>query len=737
MERVTFGKKLLEFCLFILTALSASGLACIFLSTGHARNGLLNTSSTLRDAVDDVFLFVNNTVVGVWNITEVIFTEFNTTQNSVISDLQDVGTQVSSPLMTMLREEGGLNNILSAITGLQNSAGDIKTKLILMDGILGNMINFTEVLKTEVVGAQTLFQEAIDSCWSTQCTDALNAFKPAMDAFGSSISSIDSSQFRPAVLNSTAQTIDQVLQTNFSAVIIQQFDIIPEMVNNVSGGYLQPIRDAIRDVNLSREITPVMEKLRESMQMVYSIRELFEVDYYIGVLTRSEQDFANIILMSTLSFLSAPVMILLTQCTGLWMGICCGSQKTHPTERGCGSVTGGRCLMITVALIFLLSWIMMLLTTLLFTISAPVARVLCEDDFETMIMFEKVFADQGWFSIESMLPSSVQLNLTVTRVMQRCDVDYSMLDAFGLREFISGFINAYKSHIDIEGQLQALIQNMNLSDFDQLSTIMNSSLSGVVSVIDNFDINNISSQLGAVDSLFDGSNPGVNDMADQLVNISLQMPGAESLAAGKLNDTADQLRGPVNNAMLAINSTKNEVMNVLTLIGGDIVNISGLVNNTKDAVLGLQQYIATNGLDVILRAAMIAVNSLLGRIDTFIHVVFEQAHLVLRCKPVMDVYRAVIDKTLCEFIINPLNGFWFCLGAVVFSSVLTVIVAVRLSKYYRRMEPVEGNQVIYDPRSFKQDGVKKASSHVQSTQIRRVNVVPAPKSAQYRSPMVS
>lgn len=65
------------------------------------------------------------------------------------------------------------------------------------------------------------------------------------------------------------------------------------------------------------------------------------------------------------------------------------------------------------------------------------------------------------------------------------------------------------------------------------------------------------------------------------------------------------------------------------------------------------------------------------------HSVTEQ---IAACKPVATALDSVVNIFLCGYVIDPLNLFWFGIGKATVLLLPALIFAVKLAKYYRRMD---------------------------------------------------
>uniref|UniRef100_A0A8C0ZNV0 Prominin-1 n=1 Tax=Castor canadensis TaxID=51338 RepID=A0A8C0ZNV0_CASCN len=138
---------------------------------------------------------------------------------------------------------------------------------------------------------------------------------------------------------------------------------------------------------------------------------------------------------------------------------------------------------------------------------------------------------------------------------------------------------------------------------------------------------------------------------------------------------------------------------------GNIISEFENMNFTLDNIVLLDaagiknlQDFATCGIDKINYTTYLAQTRNFGRtiIGYFEHylqwVEFSITEKIASCKPVATALDSAIGVILCNYIVNPLNLFWFGIGKAVVLLLLAVVFAVKLAKYYRRMD----SEDVYD-----------------------------------------
>lgn len=117
---------------------------------------------------------------------------------------------------------------------------------------------------------------------------------------------------------------------------------------------------------------------------------------------------------------------------------------------------------------------------------------------------------------------------------------------------------------------------------------------------------------------------------------------------------------------------------------------SSLEDRVSSTILRLesaQAFVTNNASAVIRQLCRKYVNSILAYFEHYLTWVRRSVtEEVAACKPVATALDSAIAIFLCSYVIDPLNVFWFGLGKATFLLLPALIFAVKLAKYYRRMQ---------------------------------------------------
>ncbi|XP_023389699.1 prominin-1 [Pteropus vampyrus] len=147
---------------------------------------------------------------------------------------------------------------------------------------------------------------------------------------------------------------------------------------------------------------------------------------------------------------------------------------------------------------------------------------------------------------------------------------------------------------------------------------------------------------------------------------------------------------------------------------------SGLGASVSDIISSLdsaQKFIVKNISSIIIKASKKYGNTIIGYFKLYLQwVKVSITEQIAACKPVATALDSAVDVFLCNYIVEPMNLFWFGIGKATIFLLPAIIFAVKLAKYYRRMD----SEDVYDdvetvPMKNMQKGNVDFNSH-QTTQ---------------------
>ncbi|XP_035207763.1 prominin-1-like isoform X2 [Stegodyphus dumicola] len=354
--------------------------------------------------------------------------------------------------------------------------------------------------------------------------------------------------------------------------------------------------------------------------------------------------------------------ILLVPVAFLSLGLicgCCGYEKErHPTKRSTSSNCGGLCLILAVYIFFLISSVLMVVTMFLFVIGGNCQTFVCiplfQKDFEVL--------DQMKEKLTSYNNDSIFKDMKPSKLLKDCNANKGIIVALGLNtsdpgKFLSKIDSGNSDEIDeklkkalleitseIREKLHQFTNDLNLKEMKDLPQKLQESLRSSKANISAF-INDIK--------------PALAEDTNEDVSESLQFVDA---SAADLFREVDEFEKKLDNFSTTLLNIYSEAENYKA-------KIREIEENLNDVEERLPKVIKTH-----LFQAVASSSGLTDKMEN-----------VGKCYPfwlAFDIARTAI----CEFVVDPINGFWFGLGWALIFIIPTIFFSVKLSRYYLRMK---------------------------------------------------
>ncbi|XP_046329611.2 prominin-1-like isoform X3 [Haliotis rufescens] len=659
-------RKIFGVVLLLLVVMTSAGMVCVFVSNDRMSTALNKFGDTAADNIDDISTFLDNTIE---QVKHVAGDNFNFTKKAIFRDLDSLGHLVGIPVRESLGISGGVNAAFSSALALQGDLDNATTHLSSVLDQIQYLNGSATQLKTDLAAVKSQIDTA---CSGGPCTGAPDTSGLRMGFDESRLPDFNTEKSRLDGLQNLTMTILKAKA---------EFDSVPERVQNETTSTVATLKTQVD--KYSESVDPMIKMTTNLKSQALGSFDLNSMRSQVESYTEDVAVYDRYRWYAGIGLTSVILLIVLLLFLGLTCGVCGSSASNLPTERGCLSNCGGNLLMGSVGLIFMFSWLLMLLTTLTFTIGAPLERFVCQplSDPELTI-FTKLFdemhllggSDNGSF-LGQMLFQDPSIDLTVANILKDCKSGKAAYSAFRLDNFKDFNITAlvdYKSSLDIDGQLNGI--NVDLSSLTILTPDVQTQLKDFSSVVSGIDFTKF-------DML---SNDTVG------TNLSLLAEDLRNVNQTNLSSAADTLDSIANGSFHDTNNAKNNLVGSSNSLQSSVSNIPTTISNVTQSLNNTQEYLQNNGSEAVKSEAKNFANRLTAIVDSFV----EDARYGLeneigRCTPIYNIYASMLVNGFCRYTLDALNGFWFSIGWCVFFFLPSVIFAVKLAKYYRKMEMLD------------------------------------------------
>ncbi|XP_054028097.1 prominin-1 isoform X5 [Dryobates pubescens] len=686
--------------LFVASLIISVGVLCAYAANQHLTNQVRGAKKLVNSNFKDLKIFLNDTPAQI----DYLVSQYNTTKDKALSDLNNVG-----PLLGVRVQEQLGKEVRPALDAALTMAG-VKVERAIKairetKEALENVSVSVEVLQE---GTERLHANLSDvkmhlnntlsdaACSAAQAASTCNIIRNSLNQLN-----INANFSGLPGVSSQLAKINDVLKIDLSSLVQKgyaAFNDTPDLVVNQTRNILSDIKNVLESIgaNISTfaKALPV-QKVLADLTVYLTQSEAYVQDYFPLV---EQYDFYR--WLGCLILCCMVVLILVFYYLGLLCGTCGYDKHASPTTRGCISNTGGNFLMAGVGFSFLFSWVLMVVVVLTFVTGGNVEKLVCEP-FEDKTLFKVLdtpyLLNQHWRNyLSGILFKNPNINLTFEKVYSDCKENkgiYTSLHLehlFNINEFLN--ISMYTEDVALKIEhIQINLSKIILLDEMGKENLLNFSSSGIEGINFAAYLTEINKSVTKVDLL-----SFANDLearADQLPKGALE--NALKGHANNIRMIHNQQVVPLEQAMKYVKarSTLNQSIRLLKRTSSELMV---KVKNVISAVNAAQLLINNNASLVIVQETKKYMDTIVGYFEQYVEWVKESIAMeVAACKPIANVIDTAVDIFLCSYITDSVNTFWFGLGGSSIFLIPAIIFAVKLSKYYRRMDTED----VYDDSS--------------------------------------
>ncbi|XP_061107756.1 prominin-1-A isoform X4 [Conger conger] len=668
--------------LFAASFFITAGVLCAYAANQNLSSQLKGMRKLVNSNMRDLQTFANQTPAQI----DYLIGQYATAKNQVVSDLENIGPLLGGAVHKQLGKE-----VIPALDGVLNMAGvmrDTKEALenvnmsieVLQDGSSKLAFNLSVVrssLRSTLNDSACAAQAAVPIC--ARIRNSL-----AQLGISANYSNL------PDVSQQLAK-VNNVLKTDLSNIVQKgylSFNDTPYMVKSQTKNIVTKVKNMLNDVSSNitsfSKIFPVEESLSNFTKYISHTQSKIE-DYYPQI---DQIDFYRWICCIALCCMV--VLILAFNFLGLFCGITGYDKHASPTTRGCISNTGGNLLMAGVGFSFIFSWVLMGVVVVVFVVGGNVEKLVCEP-FESKQLYEVVdtpyLVNPAWKNfIPGFLYHKPEIDLTAENLYRNCKENNGIYSALRLDNIfnVTAFLNSSVYTEDMSHTINDVrvdLSNIVLLETEGRHNLIQFSNTGVDEINYSLYLEEVNKGATMVD-LLSFSNE-LDAQIDKLKRGALE--NALRGHASSIRQIHNQLVVPMEQSMKYVRarSTLNQSALLLQKTVSDLPNS---INNVLNAIDAAQNLIGQNASHVVKQETDKYRQNIVGYFKQYTDWVKTSLEMeVATCKPLSNILDTA-EIVACSFIVDSLNTFWFGLGCCAIFLIPSVILSVKLAKFYRRMD---------------------------------------------------
>ncbi|XP_066516144.1 prominin 1 b [Hoplias malabaricus] len=655
------------------------GVLVAYAANHHLTTKIKSTRRLVSTNIRDLKSFANYTPAQIDYLTA----QYTTAKNKVLSDLDNIGPLLGGRIHNQLEKEvvpaldnalrmtgamlatqTALENVSTSLETLQDGTGKLQRSLQSERGSLSNTLNDPACSNGDVSHTcnhirSTLSQLAISANFNglPDVSHQLTNLETVMKTDLSYIVQKGYSAFNDTPRMVSEQTKDVVSTLPRVKALLDKSG-----AEIISFTKMFPVEPALEN------FTKFLTDGQKNIEAYYP--QIDQFDFYRWI--------ACVVVCCTV------VLILAFNILGLMCGYCGYDKNVTPTTRGCLSNTGGNLLMAGVGFSFIFSWILMGVVVTTFVIGGNVEKLVCEPLASKqlfMVIDTPFLVHPGKKNfLPGLLFQDPNLDLTIGSLYRDCYENNGIYAALQLEKRLNfiKFINSTVYNRELANIFEGVkvdLQGVILLDQEGKDNLINFANTGLGEI-------NYQAYLAEV-------NKGVT-VVDLLSFANELEAQADHLPRGALGNAlkghASSIRQIHKEQVLPMEQAMSTLSQSITLLQTTSKELPTKVTNVLSAIDAAEYLIANNASYVVRQEADKYMKNLVGYFRQYTDWVQSSLTFeVAQCKPISNIIDSM-EIIGCNFIMDSVNTFWFGLGGCCFFLIPSIIMSVKLAKFYRRMD---------------------------------------------------
>uniref|UniRef100_A0A665U282 Prominin 1a n=1 Tax=Echeneis naucrates TaxID=173247 RepID=A0A665U282_ECHNA len=657
---------LLGTLLFSTSLVITIGVLCAYAANQNLSSQVKNIRRLVNTNMRDLHTFVNDTPMQI----DYLISQYATAKKKVIYDLNHIGPLLGGRIHDQLDKEvhpalDRVLNMAGAMRETKEALENVSVSLEVLQEGTGKLNFNLSLVRTSInrtLNDPGCHDEESDATTAQLCRNIRQSLSQLQ---------ISANFTRLPRVNAQLEKMNDIVKTDLSTIVqkVSVNDLRTDTVWDVNT-YPDNLVDGIgNNISSFSKAFPVQSCLSNFTIFISHAHAKIE-DYYPEI---DQLDFYRWI--GCIALCCMVVLILAFNYLGLLCGTLGYDKHASPTTRGCISNTGGTMLMAGVGFSFIFSWVLMGVVTVLFLAGGNIEKLVCEP-FHSKDLFKALdtpyLVNPEWKNfIPGYMYNDSDLELTAESLYRQSKQFFYMWLCYPchLPEPILWWgLDSVK--IDLRGIILLEAEGkQNLLDFSEVG------LSEINYADYLEEVTHTQTQIS--------STALINDITPTSCVCLFQPRGPLQSALKGHIGTLRQIHSQQITSMEQSMSALNQSMRFLERTASDLPN---KVLAVLDAIEAAQYLISHNATNIINRETGKYTVTIVGYFRQYIEWVKTSLALeVAPCKPFSNMVDTV-DIMTCSFLVDSMNTFWMGLGCSTLFLLPSIILAVKLAKYYRRMD---------------------------------------------------
>ncbi|KFO98291.1 Prominin-1-A, partial [Calypte anna] len=366
-------------------------------------------------------------------------------------------------------------------------------------------------------------------------------------------------------------------------------------------------------------------------------------------------------------------------------------ESVLPTQRSSLSNAGGNFFMAGVGFSFIFSWLLMVLVLITFVLGGNIYMVICES-WRSQQLFQ-ILDTPGL--IPGFNPSELLGGTTnFSEMYSQCQQDVALWQTLHLDQRVS--LDELLNISQYTGEISTAFEKINIT-LSPISLLSPRQTDLLLKASRDAQLPNFTPTLDQLDlNITKGS---LLDLAAELDQLAKKVGTdvKEDLKTGAFN-----LRDLNKEMQMSFSGSLQSLKENIHLVQSRAAQLEVQTKTALDDAKTTHEFLERETGNIIKNETRAFLKKLLNYFETYIS--WAKTRLredVARCRPLAQTLDNV-EAITCDYILDSVNAFWFSLGWCTMFLLPSIILAVRLAKFYRRMDiaDVYRNEALEMPPTF-------------------------------------
>ncbi|XP_062416476.1 prominin-1-A isoform X4 [Pungitius pungitius] len=677
---------LLGTLLFANSLVITIGVLCAYAANQNLSSQVKNIRRLVNSNMRDLHTFANDTPMQI----DYLISQYATAKDKVIYDLDNIGPLLGGRIRDQLDKEvhPALDNVLNmagAMRETKEALDNVNVGLEVLQEGTGRLNFNLSLVRTSInrtLNDPGCHDEESDATSAQLCRNIRRSLSQLQ---------IGANFTRLPKVDAQLDKMNDVLRTDLSAVVQRGYDSLnntPLMAVDQTRSVVESVRGLVdgigSNVSSFSKVFPVQSSVSDFNIFISHAHAKIE-DHYPDI---DKMDFYRWI--GCIALCCMVVLVLAFNYLGLLCGTLGYDKHASPTTRGCISNTGGTMLMAGVGFTVIFSWVLMGVVTIIFLAGGNMEKLFCEP-FHTKDVFKVV--DTPYLVepnmknfIPGLLYNDSHLELTAESLYSTCKENKGIYTAMRLDKVfnISTFLNNTLFTKDVVSQLDGVridLRGIILLEAEGRQNLLDFSEAGLSEINYADYLEEVNKGVTAMDLLLFATE--LEAQTDLMPRGALQR--ALKGHVGTLRQIHSQQIVSMEQAMKYVRarSALNQSIRFLERTASDLPN---KVLALLDAIKAAQDLVSHNATSLINLETRKYTATIVGYFHQYMEWVKTSLSLeVAPCKPLSNLLDTA-EIIACSFLVDSMNAFWMGLGCSTLFLLPGIILAVKLAKFYRRMD---------------------------------------------------